>query len=240
MATHSSLTKCLIQRTRAIALSLQDSRPNGVQTHQEVIDVDSPGVDDEEARFQADIQRAIEESKQQPTTTTAAASRAPAPTVTPVPQPQTTALNTLAALMGAERAQMERDRLERLKRHRPDIHRNATTITVDSDSDSDEEERARGAKRQHISSSQSGPRRANASASSSSTTTQTATARARPAAATASGSASAAQTLFWDGELRQTANMHVDRQKDTRPLFRLTEILAPVGLVCFGRCIQPG
>ena len=200
-----------------------------------VVEGEEEGIDDDdedEARFQADIKRAIKESERQAQVKTGDTRTASSSTPAPAPQPQTT------SSFASERAQMEKERLERLKRRRPDLHQQVNTVVLGDDSDN-EEEYARGAKRQHISSSQSGARRANASASSSSTTTQTATARARPAAATASGSASAAQTLFWDGELRQTANMHVDRQKDTRPLFRLTEILAPVGLVCFGQCIQP-
>ncbi|GJJ05818.1 hypothetical protein Clacol_000005 [Clathrus columnatus] len=39
--------------------------------------------------------------------------------------------------------------------------------------------------------------------------------------ATASGSS----LYFWDGELRQTANAHVEHGKDKRPVFRLNEIL---------------
>ena len=37
--------------------------------------------------------------------------------------------------------------------------------------------------------------------------------------------------MFWDGELRQTANMHVDKEKDTKPVFRLTEILGEVSYI---------
>ncbi|KAL5498179.1 hypothetical protein ACEPAH_2309 [Sanghuangporus vaninii] len=33
--------------------------------------------------------------------------------------------------------------------------------------------------------------------------------------------------VFWDGELRQIANRIVDRDKDTRPTFRLSEIIGP-------------
>ena len=42
---------------------------------------------------------------------------------------------------------------------------------------------------------------------------------------------SAESDLFWKGELRQTANMHVDRAKDGRPVFRLHDILGNVSLV---------
>ena len=44
-------------------------------------------------------------------------------------------------------------------------------------------------------------------------------------AKSANTSTYARETLFWDGELRQTANMHV---KDTKPVFRLSEVLGKV------------
>lgn len=31
--------------------------------------------------------------------------------------------------------------------------------------------------------------------------------------------------------MRQIANMHIDRAKDTKPTFRLTDLLAPVGCI---------
>lgn len=42
--------------------------------------------------------------------------------------------------------------------------------------------------------------------------------------------------FFWDGELRQTANAHADRYKDTRPVFRLHDILGEV--LTFKWCSQ--
>lgn len=36
------------------------------------------------------------------------------------------------------------------------------------------------------------------------------------------------EPMYWNGELRQTANMHVDRDKDARPVFRLHDILGNV------------
>ncbi|TFK84746.1 phospholipase D/nuclease [Polyporus arcularius HHB13444] len=126
------------------------------------------------------------------------------------PPPATTS-NPAAAFL-SERAKLEQERLERLKRTRPDIHRDTTAITVDSDSedDIDEEERARSAK----------------STSTRNAPSTSAAARARPAPATGRQT-QAAGSIFWEGELRQTANMHVDKHKDTRPVFRLSEIISP-------------
>ncbi len=124
---------------------------------------------------------------------------------------------------------MEKERLERLKRRRPDLHQQVNTIVLDDDSD--EEEQARGAKRQHIASSSSVARRANTRTSTSSSSATTATSSrsaSRPAVPTARSNQS--QEIFWDGELRQTANRHVIPAKDKRPLFRLSEILSPVSL----------
>ena len=52
------------------------------------------------------------------------------------------------------------------------------------------------------------------------------------ASASGSGSGSAGGKLedkmFWEGEIRQTANMHVRSETGRPPRFRLTELLAPV------------
>ncbi|KAI0712722.1 tyrosyl-DNA phosphodiesterase-domain-containing protein [Cerioporus squamosus] len=177
---------------RAIALSLQDT---GRPAQAEVIEVDD---DDDE-----DLRLALEASKREsmvnlnPSTHTQAQAPPPATTSNP------------AAAFLSERAKLERERLERLKRTRPDIHRDSTAIVVDSDSDSeddmDQEERARSAK-----STRNVP-----------STSAAANARPAPRQTQPAGS------VFWDGELRQTANMHVDKQKDTRPVFRLSEIISP-------------
>lgn len=215
---------------RAIAMSLQDTgRGPKRAANPEVIDLSEDAeeeevIDDEEARFQAEIQRAIEQSKREAKSTTGKPSPGSAtPTATATTEAPATAFLS-------ERAQLEKERLERLKRQRPDLHRESTTVVVDDDSD-DEQEQARGAKRQHLSSSHTGAYRANTHASSSSSsqgTTAAASARARPVAG--SSSSSSTQNIFWKGELRQTANKHVDPQKDKRPVFRLTEIISPVSV----------
>ena len=47
---------------------------------------------------------------------------------------------------------------------------------------------------------------------------------------------SAENNLFWTGELRQTANIHVDRERDARPVFRLHDILGNVSPAPFLPC----
>ncbi|KZV95003.1 phospholipase D/nuclease [Exidia glandulosa HHB12029] len=47
----------------------------------------------------------------------------------------------------------------------------------------------------------------------------------KPPPQKSSASTSSNSGLFWDGELRPTANMHVDADKATGPVFRLTEII---------------
>ncbi|KAI0772326.1 phospholipase D/nuclease [Trametes elegans] len=198
---------------RAIALSMQETGPPS----QAAIDRGNGGTDDtedEETRFLADMQRAIEASKQEALATTSCA-------VQSVPQPATRTDNTSFL---SERAKLEQERLARQKRQRPDID----PIVRRAADASDEEQglQLRSAKRQHISPSvRDGARRANAYPISSSTPRPAQSSSVRSTPAIASGSSS--QTFFWDGELRQTANAHVDPRKDTRPLFRLTEVLAP-------------
>ncbi|OSD00730.1 phospholipase D/nuclease [Trametes coccinea BRFM310] len=180
-------------------------------------------ADTEEARFEAELQAAIEESKKALEAQAPAAPSKQAAETAPGPVP------FAATSFLSQRAQDERARLERLKRRRPDLEPTTRPAQEDSDDEIVEIEPP-SAKRQHISSSSRGvARRANAYASASSS-------NPIPGPSTASNSglrrANASPSndgsgFFWDGELRQTANAHVEPRKDTRPLFRLTNILAP-------------
>ncbi|KAL6303385.1 phospholipase D/nuclease [Sparassis latifolia] len=207
---------------RAIALSLQELRaaaasrmPSYKQVEVITVSDDEDEPDNEEARFQAELQRAIEASKQDTPQSPTAASDAPT-------------RNGSSTSFLSDRAQMERERLARQKRLRPELYvrgRNGDADNDEDDDDDDEEERARSKKRQHISSSSSGMRRANPAASSSAASSSATTSGAQAKALAATD---AAETpLFYDGEIRQTANMHVDPLKDKLPTFRLTDILAP-------------
>ncbi|KAL7278790.1 hypothetical protein ACG7TL_007799 [Trametes sanguinea] len=180
-------------------------------------------ADTEEARFEAELQAAIEESKKALEAQAPAAPSKQAAETAPGPAP------SAATSFLSQRAQDERARLERLKRRRPDLEPTTRPAQEDSDDEIVEIEPP-SAKRQHLSSSSRGvARRANAYASASSS-------NPIPGPSTASNSglrrANASPSndgsgFFWDGELRQTANAHVEPRKDTRPLFRLTNILAP-------------
>lgn len=164
---------------------------------------DNPG--DEEARFQAELQRAIEASK-----TEVAASSKRATTN----QGPSSNANGPAVLTG--RAQMEQERLERIKRRKRE-----------AGLDDDDEEKTTAeppAKRQHISSS-SGVRTNSKSypVPSSSNSSRAPTTQNTPTS----------EQMFWDGEMRQTANMHANPRKDGKPTIKLTEIFGKVDITHF-------
>ncbi|KAI9058657.1 phospholipase D/nuclease [Trametes sanguinea] len=156
-------------------------------------------ADTEEARFEAELQAAIEESKKALEAHVAAAPPKQVAEAAPVPAP------SAATSFLSQRAQDERARIERLKRRRPDYEPAAKPAQDDSDEEIVEVQPP-SAKSNPVpgpSTSNSTSQRAHASSSSDDT------------------------GFFWDGELRQTGNAHVDPRKDTRPVFRLTNILAP-------------
>ncbi|KAI8996303.1 tyrosyl-DNA phosphodiesterase-domain-containing protein [Trametes punicea] len=182
---------------------------------------ESSATDPEEARFQTELQAAIEESKKASKAQTTAATH-----VRDTNPAQASSSSTSSFL--SQRAQDERARLERLKRRRPDIDPSSSATPNDPDEELGEVQ-SRGAKRQHISSSsRSDARRANAYASASSSNLAAAPSASNISRQTLAGQTSnGASDLFWDGELRQTGNKHVDPLKDTRPVFTLTDILSP-------------
>lgn len=204
---------------RAIALSLADTKKP------EVIDLDSDSEeeDDEETRFQAELQRALEASKTEASRTSHETTKKTAPEPRPI---------TPASVFLSERAQLEKERRERQKRLRPDAAQDD-----DGDRDGGREDDEPPAKRQHILSS-SGVRTDKGKANPASSSY-------RPSSS-ASGSVPAAnvptiEQLFWNGEFRQTATRHAEPRKDGQPTFRLTEILGkveistsrPLGRLCF-------
>lgn len=200
----------------------------------------SDDEEDDEAAFQAQIHHATEASKQ---------GRARAkPSQEPDPEPRPSNASsaepgaTPASSFLAERAKLEQERLARLKRLRPDTDDHPTSISKPKDENDEDDEieivEVRGAKRQRISSSSLGSHGANASVSvysdgASGSGSSAAVASSRASVCLASDNVK----LFWDGELRQTANKYVDRAKDTRPVFRLTEILSPVSSIIPLLCV---
>lgn len=194
--------------------------------HHEVIDLVADDEDDEDARFQAELQRAIEASKQE---THATSTITPQPTM-PSGTPSTPSSSAPSFL--SERAKLEQERVARQKRLRPDIDPGVGRAADGSDDEIDGGRRPCDAKRQRVSSSSRvGARRANVSASIPLSTPAPATASRGVGQGAASSSGAASRNLYFDGELRQTANQHVDPQRDRRPVFRLSEILAPVSTI---------
>ena len=218
---------------RAIALSMQEAtvsetKPKAHTPARDVIEIlssdDEDPLKDEEAKFQAELQKALNASKaevkpvdvkpensEKPTKTEPGTSNPPPSVPTTVPQ----------SGFPFDRAQLERERLARLKRLRPEQTNTDPGSQVKDERSAGETGNNRDSKRQRVLHPSSTVHRSDVSSSSRTSTS---------AAPSASGSAKKASNhnFYWDGELRQTANMHVDKLKDTRPVFTLTDTLAPV------------
>ncbi|CCM05286.1 uncharacterized protein FIBRA_07498 [Fibroporia radiculosa] len=214
-----------IEVAKAIALSLQESQPKPSYPRQIdyiTISDDEDEQDDDEKQFQADLQRAIQASKQEEGTSLSPAR----------PAERQASAPTAATPFLSERAQLEKERLARQKRLRPDVDHDAQ---AGSEEDSD----VRDAKRQRLSSSSSARSyRANPGSSSSAKSGPIASgshswARTQAISSQSGAASSSKEQLFWEGELRQTGNAHVDPRKDTLPTFRLTDILAPRDDIAF-------
>ncbi|KAI0341097.1 phospholipase D/nuclease [Trametopsis cervina] len=208
---------------RAIALSLQESAADSASGQAaalvkaevaEVIEIDD---DDDDPEYQAQLQRAMAESK----------ASAPSPASTPPASGSSDSARAYATTVPppssvflTDRAALERERLARQKRQRPDFEVTNNVIPKDElvDDMDIEDLSVRQTKRQRVSSSIPSARTNTSYCSEASTS-----ARPHPAG----------DALFYDGELRQTANKHVEPMKDTRPLFRLSEILSPKSEVAF-------
>ncbi|CAL1698618.1 unnamed protein product [Somion occarium] len=112
-----------------------------------------------------------------------------------------------------DRAQLERERLERQKRLRPDLVEAQSKPQLDNeDEETDENVNMNGR---------------------SAKSTRPTTEKAPRATTSGTQSREPTDTYFWNGELRQTANKYVEPSKDTRPVFRLTDILAPRDEISF-------
>jgi len=201
---------------RAIALSLADMKKKP-----EVIDLSADSDDEEDATYNDELRRAVAEvckpgTSQQSSKPVLRIGVAESTSSMPQPQPQSNA----ALSFLSERVQMEKERLERQKRLRPEAHQNGGNGT--DDDDEEPELREPPAKRQHLSSSSG--RRFNDVQNY--IVPSLSSAKASPPA---QGIPTIDQ-VFWDGELRQTANRHAEPRTDGRPTFRLTEILGKVRL----------
>lgn len=164
----------------------------------EFINIDSDDDDtgdDEEAQYQADLRRALE------------ASKAPTQQVSPpAHDPKTEQSKPGPSSFLAERAKLERDRLERQKRLRGEAglgDPRTDQHEAESDTDSDISMNERPTKKQHLSSP--------------------------PTPLVSAGASSVSGTeIFWDGELRQTATRFAEPRADGQRTFRLTQVLGNV------------
>lgn len=166
--------------------------------------------DTEEARFQEELQEAIRASQNMSSqsSTRMQEGAKPATSNRSVQSPKVSdqPSSTMSTFL-SERAQLEKERLERQKRLRP---LTAPELTAEDESEDEEPP----AKRHKVSSSNLSYTRSNISGVSSS-----------------SSSASAIPTAeqeFWQGEIRQTATQHAEPRKDGKPTFRLTDVLGKV------------
>ncbi|KAF8841337.1 phospholipase D/nuclease [Paxillus ammoniavirescens] len=201
---------------RAIALSLHETQTsNSHMSQDDVVPVDVP---DEEARFQAELQRTIEASK---AGTDAHRSPAQVPKSTNTSESQASQSGTSTPSSSvpflSERAQLEKERLERLKRLRSESDDREAGL---------EKSQPPPVKRQHLSSAhERTDRRINQFPSTMSSSSSSASLEEKPKGKTSNTSVTG--QLFWDGELRPTANRHSQPREDGRATFRLTEILGP-------------
>ncbi|KAG1873180.1 tyrosyl-DNA phosphodiesterase-domain-containing protein [Suillus subluteus] len=188
---------------RAIALSLKESQANASSSRAISI---SDSEDDDDDHFQSELLQAIQASRtESPRATTQSIHNHE-------PLPTESARSTPAASFLSERAQMERERLERLKRVRGRDTDDGTRISPP-------------AKRQHIPSSEIHANgQANIASASSSSVPSSSSASSRTAS-TAINHIPTSEQLFWNGELRPTANKHSQPRQDGKSTFRLTEVL---------------
>lgn len=202
---------------RAIALSLQAEQPPPPPAPP----VPQHAEEDEDPEFEEQLRRAIAESE---ATAAARQSTVPLQPVEPnnrlYPPEQAAVPHQTGTFLG-DRAEMERQRLERQKRQRPGMS-NLKNVIPKEEEDDDvviDDDAIRETKRQCVS-QLAAPAYTNASSSSQ---------PSRPTNARGQSKLQGSrEELFYDGELRQTANKHVDPTKDTRPVFRLSEILSQV------------
>ncbi|KAG8700113.1 hypothetical protein FRC09_006171 [Ceratobasidium sp. 395] len=115
------------------------------------------------------------------------------------------------AAFRAERAKMEQERIARLKRLRPDIVEKRSRDEIDESSD-DTDKR---------------PSKRPSPALTTSSTASNTKGKGKAALFTGSFGIPDRNGFFWHGAIRQTANKHTSPSQDTKPVFRLTEILPP-------------
>ncbi|KAF8128029.1 hypothetical protein EV363DRAFT_452845 [Boletus edulis] len=175
-------------------------------------------LDDQEQQFQKDLQRAIEASKVE---------FQGQHTVVPASKTQTSqgGTSTHPTIFLSERAQLEKERLARLKR-----------LRGESDDNTPGQSQQPPVKRQHLSSVRPTDRRANqlqSTPSISITSSSSSIHRTFDSKTTVVQAVPVIDQLFWDGELRPTANKHSLPREDGKATFRLSEVLGPKADISF-------
>ncbi|KAH9017564.1 tyrosyl-DNA phosphodiesterase-domain-containing protein [Lactarius pseudohatsudake] len=182
---------------RAIALSLREpTQPPPSTSARRVVNNDE---DDEEARFHADLVRAIAASKEAPSPANSVITLSSGSDLDQPASPVAAAPSGSAFL--TERAQLEQERLARLKRLRGDSEEDTNGLAPPP------QKRPTPSRTMSCSpDSQDGRRRGGKEV----------------------GDDPEGAEVFWDGELRQTANKHVEPRRngeDGKPIFRLSQII---------------
>ena len=214
-------------RSRAIALSLMEARTSS-RSRKEPQN-EAPRLDDQEQQFQNDLQRAIEASKvesQEP--------RAVNPTKTQTTLNQgSTPHSSGSTSFLSERAQLEKERLARLKRYRSEN---------DDHENTDGQSQQPPVKRSHLSSAvEPTDRRVNQLQSTPSISSNSSSSSIHgrfDSKTTVVQATPVIDQLFWDGELRPTANKHSQPREDGKATFRLSEVLGPVRTRCIRSLLQ--
>lgn len=170
-------------------------------------------LDDGEQEFQRNIRRAIEASKVEQTQSTHGGTQ--------------TSLDSKVFL--SERAQLEKERLARLKRHRGE------TDDLDNSGGGPKDSQQPPVKRPHLSSVQPTDRRVHQLQSTPSTSSSSSSSSIHERShrkTTGTQAVPVIDQLFWEGELRPTANKHSMPREDGKATFRLSEVLGLVRTRC--------
>lgn len=212
---------------RAIALSLMDNpEPQSSSSNPQDYRRD---FDDDELRFQQDLHRAMETSRAYSTTP----AEPTQPTAEVVVEQNTSSISsstfqsrtsTPSSSFLSDRAQLERERLARLKRHRGEDHEDEPSSQTSLPN-----------KRQYLFTNQGRTdERASTMPSSSSLSSSNSNLEDKVKAKSPNAKIpSVVDQVFWDGELRPTANLHSQPRQDGKPTFRLSEVLGPNSQISF-------
>ncbi|KAG6331157.1 hypothetical protein ID866_7933 [Astraeus odoratus] len=184
---------------RAIALSLMDQQSSNFRS----AETSSPGPVDIESRYQHDLQRAIETSKTE-TNISSSPDVGPGRSLVPSTSNSETGTPTASSSFLSDRAQLERERLARLKRLRGEEHQDERSSQ----------------KRQRSSNPEEGVNERTDSASSINSSGKENHSSYNGGVRTKVSNTEIAMVdqLFWDGELRPTANLHSQPRQDVVPL----------------------